>query len=286
MTFLMLPGHILFPEWFFQALERMKYITLLNILSRLIFTVSIFIFIQNSSQYWIQPLLTSLGYIFSGVIAAYYIFFRWRYRLLKPDMRSIWIALKSSSDVFINEIFPNFYNSLSVIILGFFWGPSANGILDVGTKFSSLGIQLNRVVSRTFFPLLSREIHYHKYLRYIQLSSAAFLALILTIFAPQIIDVFYTSNFADAAVAIRILGISIFFVALSNVYGTNYLIIQGCERQLRNATCLASIIGFVLAIPLVYKFSYIGAALTIGITRMLLGLIIYVQAYKLKKTTQ
>ena len=31
-SFLMIPGHILFPDWFFQAIERMKYITILNLL--------------------------------------------------------------------------------------------------------------------------------------------------------------------------------------------------------------------------------------------------------------
>mgnify|MGYP003522537605 CR=1 FL=1 len=30
-SFLMIPGHILFPDWFFQAIEKMKYITILNL---------------------------------------------------------------------------------------------------------------------------------------------------------------------------------------------------------------------------------------------------------------
>ena len=31
-TFLMIPGHILFPGWFFQAIERMKYVSIFNVL--------------------------------------------------------------------------------------------------------------------------------------------------------------------------------------------------------------------------------------------------------------
>lgn len=278
MTFLMLPGHILFPEWFFQALERMKYITLLNLLSRLIFTVSVFIFITDASQYWVQPLLVSCGYIFSGCIASYFIFKRWGYRLRRPGMKNIWKALKSSADVFINEIVPNFYNSLSVIILGFFWGPGANGYLDVGTRFSSLGTQLNSVVSRTFFPLLSRDIRYHKYLRVIQLSSAAIFAGALMLCAPLIIKIFYTPEFEAAIPAIRILGFSIFFIALANVYGTNYLIVQGYERTLRNITMIVSLIGCVIACGVIYKYGFIGCAVTIALTRVLLGVSIMLRA--------
>ncbi len=278
MTFLMLPGHILFPEWFFQALERMKYITLLNLLSRLIFTVSIFIFIKEASQYWVQPLLVSGGYIFSGCIASCFIFKRWGYRLRRPRFKEIWKALKNSADVFINEIVPNFYNSLSVIILGFFWGPGANGYLDVGTRFSSLGTQLNSVVSRTFFPLLSRDIRYHKYLRVIQLSFAAIFAGALMLCAPLIIKIFYTPQFEAAIPAIRILGFSIFFIALANVYGTNYLIVQGHERTLRNITMIVSLIGCVIAFGMIYKYGFIGCAVTITLTRVLLGVSIMLRA--------
>ena len=38
LTFLYIPGHILFPDWFFQAQEKMVYITILNFISKLIFT--------------------------------------------------------------------------------------------------------------------------------------------------------------------------------------------------------------------------------------------------------
>ena len=45
-SFLMVPGHILFPDWFFQAMERMKYITILNVISKLLFTIAVFVFIK------------------------------------------------------------------------------------------------------------------------------------------------------------------------------------------------------------------------------------------------
>src|SRR5699024_9198471 len=38
-SFLLVPGHIMFPDWFFQAMKRMKYITIINQLSKTLFTV-------------------------------------------------------------------------------------------------------------------------------------------------------------------------------------------------------------------------------------------------------
>lgn len=50
-SFLLIPGHIMFPEWFFQAMERMKYITLFSLLSKLLFTILVFIFINQKEDY-------------------------------------------------------------------------------------------------------------------------------------------------------------------------------------------------------------------------------------------
>ena len=67
LTFAYIPGHILFPEWLFQAFEQMKYITILNVLSKLIFTVLVFVVIREQSDYMFQPLLVACGYIVSGI---------------------------------------------------------------------------------------------------------------------------------------------------------------------------------------------------------------------------
>ena len=76
---------------------------------------------------------------------------------------------------------------------------------------------------------------------------------------------------------------STLFLSLSNIYGTNYMIIQGYEKQLRNITFISSIIGFVVSFPLIYFFDYIGAAFTIVFTRSLLGLSIAYFARKIKR---
>ena len=68
-TFSYVIGYVLFPEWVFQALEKMKFITLLNLLSKLIFTVLVFVIIQNKEDYIYQPLLISGGYFVAAIIS-------------------------------------------------------------------------------------------------------------------------------------------------------------------------------------------------------------------------
>src|SRR5699024_6176021 len=129
-TFLLIPGHILYPDWFFQAIEKMKYITIFNLLSKLLFTILIFVFIKKKSDFILQPLFTTLVYIVSGVIVMYLIKVKWKIKIKQPGIKNILKTIKGSTDVFINNITPNLYNSFSIVLLGFWGGPVANGLLD------------------------------------------------------------------------------------------------------------------------------------------------------------
>lgn len=255
-TFLLIPGHILFPDWFFQALERMKYITVLNLLSKLIFTIAVFIVIKQKEDYLLQPLLVSLGYIISGIIAMYYIILRWKYKLQRPSVSKAICTIKNSTDVFINNLMPNLYNSFSSILLGFIGGDVANGKLDAGNKFSQLAQQFMQIVSRVFYPFLSRRIDKHGAFVKLNLSIAAGISLVLFLMAPILIKLFFTEEFYDSIPVLRILSISIIFFTLSNTYGTNYMIIEGYEHQLRNITAISSIIGLLISFPLIYYFKF------------------------------
>lgn len=285
-TFLMLPGHILFPEWFFQAMERMKYITILNLLVKIICTSLIFIFINHSEDYIYQPLFVSIGYLICGILSLWIILGRWGYRLKAPNFHNIVTTIKNSSDVFINNFAPNLYNSLSVMILGASHGSVANGIFDGGNKFFSIIHRFHSILSRVFFPFISRKTNQIKLYARINIISGSIIAIIIFITAPLIVGIMLTPEFADSVIVLRFFAISMFFMLLSNTYGTNYLIIIHKEKILRNITILSSLTGMLLAYPLIKHYSYIGAALTVLFTRVLLGTSIWLYARTQMKRNQ
>lgn len=282
-SFLLIPGNILFPEWFFQAMERMKYITIFSLISKTVFTILIFIFIKEKSDFILQPLFMSLGYIVCGIFAMYIILIKWKIKLQSPNLTIIYKKIKESTDVFINNIMPNIYNSFSIVLLGSFGGSTANGLLDAGSKFVNIAQQFLTIISRVFFPLLSRKFHVHKLYSKINLSLSILAFIALLILAPFIIKIFYTSEFSQATLVLQIMSASIVFSTLISIYGTNFMIIKGYERDLRNITTLCSFIGFIVAFPLIYFYSYIGAAITITSTRALLGIITMLRARSIQK---
>lgn len=286
MTFLMIPGHIMFPDWFFQAMEKMKYITILNLASKILFTILVFIFIKSKEDYILQPLFTSMGYVLAGVIAMYYILRRWKVRLKIVSLKSIIETIKSSTDVFINNLLPNLYASLATILLGIFHGNTANGIFDAGTKFMYVAQQLLSCVTRVFFPFLSRNINKHHIYAKVSIILSLGMSLALFIFAPLLIKLFFTPEFYDAINVLRILSLVLIFITIDSVYGVNYLIVRGFDKQRRTICLICSIVGCVIAVVLVYYYSYIGKAVSLVIANAILSIVSMIYAIHIKNFIQ
>ncbi|MCC8200116.1 MAG: oligosaccharide flippase family protein, partial [Tannerellaceae bacterium] len=62
-AFLACIADVLFPVWYYQGIEKMKYITFIRFFSILFYTCSIFLFIKKQDDYIYIPLFQSLGLI-------------------------------------------------------------------------------------------------------------------------------------------------------------------------------------------------------------------------------
>lgn len=88
-TFSLVPGYILFPDWLFQAMEEMKFITIMNIAAKTIFCVLIFLLIKQPSDFVIEPLLQACGYMTSGTIGFIYAIKHFNLRFKLPTFYEI-----------------------------------------------------------------------------------------------------------------------------------------------------------------------------------------------------
>lgn len=278
-TFLIIPGQIMFPDWMFQAIEKMKYTTIFNLTMKLIFTVAVFIFIRDKEDYLIQPILVSMGYLVCGIGAFYLILHKWGYALYKPKWHEVIKTIKGSTDVFINNIMPNFYNGFSVLLLGFFSGATANGIYDGGNKFPTVFYQFQMVLSRAFYPFLARRQDKHSFYAKLNMVTTILGVVVLIVVSPLAIHILLGDEFQESVIVTQILTVSLIFLSMSYTYDT-YLIIKHREKPLRNLTFVTSIIGICISFPLTYYLSYVGAAITVFICRGMLGIGSFILARK------
>lgn len=283
LTFLYIPGHIMFPTWLFQGLEKMKYVTVMNFLSKLIFTLLVFVFVKEKSDYIYQPILIAFGFFISGAISMIIIYKKLKISLCVPSCKDIFLLIKSNTNMFICLFLPNFYSSFSVTLLGVYGSLSAVGMFSSGKKFVDLCNEITSILSRVFYPFLARRIDKHYVYVRISLVMSLIMGLFLFLCADLLVRVFLTEEFSNAAIVIRIMSIAPFFLFLMNTYGNNYLVLLGKENVLRNIIIVSSLFGFVLVWIMAVKFDYIGVAISVTLIWGLRGVLTWIYAKRRKK---
>jgi len=270
LTTLMLLGHALFPDWFFQGIEKMKYITFLNIGIKLFFTICVFIFIKDKEDYWIYPLLQGAGLIGAGLVGQYMLFKNYglKFYWLKP--RRIKKTITSNFPIFVNQFFPTLYNNTSTFLLGIITGTYWVGIYDAIKRVVDICVTLLGVVSRVFFPFLNRRKDaFNKYKKLMLIFSSILVLIILL--GHDLVFWYLNVSYEYAFFVLLILSLSVIGFALYDIFGLNYFIIRRQDKFVMKNTITASIIGFILAFPLISYFGIFGAAFNLVIARWLMG---------------
>ena len=186
LTFLMIIGQALFPVWYFQGLERMKYITIVNITSKLIFTIAIFVFIQNESDYILVPILNGLGFTVGGLYSLWIVHKNFHQKFVFQSMETIMIHFKDSSQFFLSRVSVSIYTSANAFVLGLFTDNTMVGYYSIAEKLYMAMQGLYHPVVNTIYPYLSKSkdiLLYNK--------------LFIVIFVINIFSVFFVYLFSE-----------------------------------------------------------------------------------------
>ncbi len=270
LTIPMLLGQALFPDWFFQGIEKMKYITFLNIGIKLFFTACIFIFIRERTDYWMYPLLQSSGFIGAGIVGQFILIKKYNLRFIWLKPKIIKQTIKSNTPIFINQFIPTLYNNSTTFLLGLLTNNNFVGIYQAIKTVVNLCVKLIEILSRVFFPFLNRQKQaFFKYKKLMLIVSI----ILTTLCVVSYKFVFWYLNIKseNALTILIILAMGLVGYTLYNIYGVNYFIIRRKDKLVMKNTVLASILGFFLAFPLIHYFGIIGAAVNLSLARWIMG---------------
>jgi PST family polysaccharide transporter len=156
-SFFMTFNELLFPVWFFQGIEKMKYTTIINITIRSLFVIAIFVVIRSEQDYSYIPLLNSIGAILAGTTATYIVFRKEHVKFVFLPIRKIYLYFKESIPLFVSIASIQVYANLNKTIIGTFLGMSEVTIYDLGEKIANLLKRPVEMLCNAVFPKISRE---------------------------------------------------------------------------------------------------------------------------------
>ena len=254
LTFGTVIGHLLFPIWFFQGIEEMKYITYLNGLSKFILMIVIFIVIHKSSDYIYVPIINSVISIINGIIAMKIIFnnYKIKFRLVKIDL--LIVQIKKGWSVFIGNLFNSIINSSVPLLLGIFGNNSVVGYFSVVDKLIKAISGIVYPVAQTIFPYISyKYAHEKNFLENIKKHFIfsiyvcivfVILTLIFYLFAGNIIIIFFGKNYFPSILLFKIMLISVPIHMFIHLFLTQTLININAHKLYQFSYIFSVIIGF------------------------------------------
>ncbi|WP_457743349.1 flippase [Sulfurimonas sp.] len=284
LTFGNVIGQVLFPTWFFQGLERMKYITYINILIKFIFTIAVFIFIHKQSDFFIVPLLTSVGSIFGGIVSLILIKNKFRIDFRFQKINTLIDYLKDGWHIFISGILTSFYTISTTFILGIFTNNTIVGYYSLAEKLVKAVGGLFSPINSTIFPYTSKlqKISPKKTIlfinRIILYSSALMfiLSLILFIFAKQIIFLISGTEYQNSVVLLKILSFFPLVITIASIFSMNYMINFNLKFTLSKIYLYAAFFSLILSFSLVPILGAIGSAISVMVTEIFATTYMYI----------
>ncbi|MCM8808435.1 MAG: oligosaccharide flippase family protein, partial [Candidatus Omnitrophica bacterium] len=270
LTFGMVLGQTMFPTWFFQGVENMKFITILNLLAKLIFTISIFIFVRKQTDYYFVPLLNSLGFIISGITAMWIIFFNFKIRFFIPDRKYVFNWFKNSLYIFISTLVAGIYVNLIPFITGVLTNVSTVGYYVAGEKIIRSIESLYFPLNSSLYPYIKREFHnsLDKGLKFLKkillLVSIISLILVLVILSTSHLFVPFVlgKEFTKSIPVVRILSFLLLAKGIGHIFLIQTMLNIGADKYVFFIVVVSAILCIFSSIIFIPKFLYIGSAIS------------------------
>lgn len=283
LSFMLTFNELMLPIWFFQGIEKMKYITLVNLSARLLFVIAIFVFVKNEKDYLYVPLLNGIGAIVAGLISLYIVVYREKATLVLVPFSEIKSGFKVAFPLFVSTLSTQIYVNVNKLIIGSFLGMSDVTIYDLAEKVVNVIKLPIMMISQTVFPKISRErnIKFVNKVMFLVVGIVSVVYLFL-FFGSKWIVYLFTGHYIDEVVSvIRILGLSAIFVSFNYFLGGNRLVPFGYSSTYMKVM-IGNCLFFLLGVSLLWITGAINIY-TITVMAVLVEFFCLISLYRINK---
>lgn len=269
-------GNTLFPLWFFQGLERMGEIALIQISTRLCSIPAIFLLVTKPEDALIVLGVQAGVAMLAGVFSLFYILRSDWVHYYQPSCADVASALRSGWTLFLSKIGISLYTTLAPLALGLVAGSTAVSYFSLADRIRAAGQSLLTPLANALFPRLShlfdsdRESANRLVVRGFSLTllTASIISLGLFCLAGPAIHLLGGHEFESAKQVLQVLAVLPVLVGLSNVFGVQVMLANGRVRPFNLILAGAAIIGVIVIWPLSHWMGAVGAALSVVIVEL------------------
>lgn len=240
---------IFFPSWFFQGMEKMKYITIVSFLSRLTFLLLIFIVVHEQSDYLLVPVLYSLGGIITSVASIYIL---WKYfgvSFIKVSKGQMITDVRESLPFFASRISTVIMERSNVVVIGSFFSYEMVAVYDLCSKVVTIMMTPFQLIAQVVYPNVARSKNMNIVRNSIKpvLGFSILLSLIVCAVAYFVVLLLGGEKMMDSVPILRLMVWYVPIVAMSSLFGASTLVVNNHATEY-NKSVVYSLVVYLFII--------------------------------------
>lgn len=276
-------GSGLFPIWFYQGIEKMSYILLINVISRTILTSLIFLFVRQESDYLLFAILNSITFVIVGIAGFVFAITKIKVKFFFPGKEILKQQLVDGWNLFLSTIWINLYTTSNVFVLGLFAPASVVGYFAAADKVRMAFQGILSPVTQSVFPhvnkMLSesyeRFIGFNKKILKIGFGIGVLISLVVFVFSELLVKIILGNEYESSVIILRIIAWLPLIVILSNVLGIQTMIPLNKHKAFSMILFFAALINLIISFIIVPIYFEIGTSISLLVTEMFVTVSFY-----------
>ena len=278
--FLSLPilvGQFINPTWFLQGLENFKWVTVLNIISKVIYVMGIFIFIKKPADYIYNNLFWGIGMIIANGFVFIYLLNRHSFSFKKTKKIEVTTYLKTNFSMFSSQIFVSLQMYSPIVLISFF----GNNILAGQYKIIDQIIVIFRTYIILFFNFVFPRVSYLliksrteglNFWKKVNGLNFIFIFFLMTLIADYSIVIVDYFNPKDVDYISNLLKIALVIPILQSISQPFKQLILGWNKQTKyiRTTMVVTVITLALIVVLTPIYKVLGVLFSLIISEILI----------------
>lgn len=277
LAYLAVLGTALTPAFYYQGIEQMGRMSLINLLIKFLSVPFIFIMVTKDSDIELAIGIQA-GFIFlAGIVNFFMIMLSDELIWVGLNFARIRKSLQEGWPLFLSTASISLYTNTNTVILGFAASAAAVAYFTAAQTIIRAAQGLYGPLSQALFPRMSHLFHHAKdsafillrQLMWVQGAIAALLSCFLYFAAPWLMTVFFGEQFELGISVLRWLSPLLFLIGLSNIFGIQGMVPLGHAKPFSLILLASGIFNIAIIVPLGYWFGANGAAMAVLITELM-----------------
>lgn len=285
LLFTMIIGTSMQLTWLFQGKQDMKFITIINAISRLISVILTFIFVKNANDIYIYCILYSLTILISSIISLIVAKIKYNLKFKFSKFNNIKMEINEGKYLFASAAMTKIFSGFGITMLGIFSTDVMVGIYSAIYKVPYVLTLFFSPISQAIYPFISQKFNISvkegiNEIKKICIPIFSFffiLSLIIILFRKVIVGILFGNEYLNYSIIVVPLIFQFLFGMINNFLGVQALVASNNQKLYTTAFsygCLGIVFSNVILIKL---FDIYGAAVASLLGEVILSIALLIK---------